>query len=39
MSIHDDSACDSYELGDYPKIQNVEFHKEIYIAYAVCGKQ
>ena len=30
---------DSYELEDYPKVDSVEFPKELYIAYAVCGKE
>jgi hypothetical protein len=29
---------DDYELEDYPEVTEVEFPKEIYIAYAVCGK-
>lgn len=29
---------DDYELEDYPEVTKVEFPKEIYIAYAVCGK-
>jgi hypothetical protein len=28
-----------YKLQDYPKIESVEFPKEINIAFAVCSKQ
>lgn len=29
---------EGYKLEEYPEIGNVEFPKEIYIAFAVCGK-
>jgi len=29
----------AYPLEEYPEVDNVEFPKEIYIAYAVCGKE
>lgn len=29
---------EDYEIEDYPEVTEVEFPKEIYIAYAVCGK-
>jgi len=34
-----DFAEDSYKLEDYPEVDSVEFPKEIFIAYAVCGKE
>lgn len=30
---------DSYDLNEYPNVDEVDFPKEIYIAYAVCGKE
>jgi hypothetical protein len=29
---------EDYNLEDYPEVKEIEFPKEIYIAYAVCGK-
>jgi hypothetical protein len=29
---------EQYDLDEYPIVENVEFPKEIYIAYCVCGK-
>lgn len=29
----------SYSLADYPIVKEINFPKEIFIAYAVCGKQ
>lgn len=29
----------AYELDEYPEVESVEFPQDIYIAYAVCGKQ
>lgn len=29
----------SYKLNEYPEVDNIEFPKEIYVAYAVCGKE
>jgi RNA polymerase subunit RPABC4/transcription elongation factor Spt4 len=34
----DINKSDRYELDDYPEVDTVDFPKEIYIAYAVCGK-
>lgn len=33
-----DVEWDAYELNEYPDVENIEFPKEINIAYAVCGK-
>lgn len=30
---------EAYPLEQYPEVENIEFPKEIYIAYAVCGKE
>lgn len=30
---------EAYDLKEYPKVNSIEFPKEIYIAFAVCGKQ
>jgi hypothetical protein len=30
---------EGYELKDYPEVEQVDFPKEIHIAYAVCGRQ
>jgi hypothetical protein len=27
---------ENYDLNEYPEVQDVEFPKEIYVAYAVC---
>lgn len=29
----------SYKIEDYPEVTSVDFPEEIYIAYAVCGKE
>lgn len=29
----------AYKLEDYPDVENVNFPDEIFIAYAVCGKE
>lgn len=34
----DDEYEYQYRIEDYPEVDNVEFPKEIQIAYAVCGK-
>ena len=31
--------AEAYPLEEYPEVENVEFPNEIYIAYAVCGKE
>lgn len=28
-----------YPLEEYPDVENIEFPKELYVAYAVCGKE
>lgn len=30
---------EAYELKDYPAVNDVQFPTQIYIAYAVCGKE
>lgn len=35
----DDRNIHAYRLEDYPEVENVDFPEEIYIAYAVCGKE
>ncbi len=30
---------EGYDLEEYPEVENMEFPKEIYIAFAVCGKE
>lgn len=32
-----DVEYSAYSLGEYPTVNSVDFPKEIYIAYAVCG--
>jgi len=35
----ENNEFEEYNLEDYQGAENIEFPKEIYIAYAVCGKQ
>lgn len=32
-------ATDEYALDEYPEVKSVKFPKEIFIAFAVCGKK
>lgn len=33
-----DISFETYTLDEYPNVEDVDFPKEIYIAFAVCGK-
>ena len=33
-----ENTAGSYPLDKYPEVETVNFPKEIYVAYAVCGK-